>query len=137
MYLLYKRLTQQQTTPSFLMLLGVSFAVLPQLKPTGWFFTLFLFILFLKQYRKNFLSVLFGFVLSLILSGYPIILYQNYLLYGAPGGTPDFTSIHLASISLHQLLTHLVRIPFLFIKLPCYTPQCLGLDPILQPLSVS
>lgn len=134
-YLLYTALTKHQKNPLVFVLIGSSFGLLPQLKPTGWFYTLFLLLFLLKQYRKQYLSVIFGFFLSLTLSGYFIILYQNYLLYGSFGGTHDFTSLHLASFSFHQLVVHLLRIPFLFIKIPCYTTACHGLDTVFQPLS--
>ncbi|MFZ2024814.1 MAG: hypothetical protein WAV51_00830 [Microgenomates group bacterium] len=115
---------EQKTTRQFWWYLGFSFGILPIIKPTGWFYTLLLLLLLRKKFIKRIPIVLAGFLMSFVLSGYLLLLHQNYQLYGSPGGSKPFTAIHTASTSFKQLYIHTLRLPFLFLRLPCYTNTC-------------
>jgi len=125
-YILIDTLRNKKTTTKEYILLGCIFGVLPLIKPTGWLYLILLVFFLQKPFKKNILSIIIGFILSVCISGYPYILYQNYQLYGSPSGSAAFSRIHVASLSPVQLITHTLRLPFALIKFPCYTPNCLA-----------
>ena len=125
LYILIDTLHNKTTSVRTYILLGCAFGVLPLIKPTGWFYMLLLLFFLQKRLQKHILPIVAGCMISISISGYPFILYQNATLYGAPSGSPEFSRIHLASLSPKQLVTHTIRLPFALIKIPCYTPNCL------------
>ena len=116
--------TKQTLSPLVWGYLGFSFGILPLIKPTGWFYTALLLLFVKKKFIKRIPIILTGFLISIIVSGYLLLLSQNYYLYGSPGGSKSFTTIHTAALSFKQLYIHTIRLPFLFLKLPCYANTC-------------
>ena len=124
-YILIDTLQNKTTVVRTYIFLGFTFGVLPLIKPTGWFYTILLLFFLQKPFRRHIFPIISGFIISIFISGYPSILYQNYQLYGSLSGSPEFTNIHLSSLTPIQFMTHSIRIPFTLIKFPCYTPNCL------------
>jgi len=137
-YFLLESLNNKAISQRIFILLGIIFGLLPQIKPTASAYL----ILGLPLYTiptgrsKIFLYLSIGMLSSFILTGYIFILVQNTRLYGTPGGTTEFIQDHTASVSMYQLITHLKRIPFTFLKIPCYSSTCTsGIDSFMQLLS--
>lgn len=126
LYLLIDTLRNKTITIRTCLILGCTFGVLPLIKPTGWFYIILLLFFLQKPFRTHILPIILGFIISIFISGYPYILYQNYQLYGSPSGSAAFSRIHVASLSPIQFVTHTIRLPFSLIKFPCYTPNCLA-----------
>ncbi len=121
-YFIYQSITDQKTQMQSIFLAGMSFSSLLFVKHTAAPYVL-LFLVYLHQ--KNKYAILFsalkGFLLGIILSGYVVLTLQNTALYSHPLGTQEFRTTHFANISTVQVLTHLIRIPFVFFEVPVFS----------------
>ncbi len=107
-----------------LLLLGAGLGVMLFIKHTAIAYLLTLPILVLgKNDAGRRLSLIgVGLIVSLLISGYVVLMYQNAQRYGTMLGGKEFRTVHMADLSLIQIRTHLARMPFIFMWVPPFPP---------------
>lgn len=75
-------------------------------------------IVLVHDQRRAITSVLGGLAVGLLASGVFLTLAPNEINYGNPFGPASMRQVHTADLSLTQIYTHTVRLPFLLLELP-------------------